>query len=251
MKNVIFYFSGTGNSLQVARDIAMELGDCEVLNIAKCDTGERVAAERVGFVFPVYFWGIPNILKAFLKKIEFKSNPYLFAVATFGGTFGASLNQVNDLLREKNRKLHSGFAVRMPENYIMSYNVEDEEMQQTLFKNEKEKVAAIGKVVAGKKEQPLQRRTFSISGLIGKPINEISLKNFATKDKNFNLSNSCTGCGLCAKKCPVHNIELVGGKPEWNHHCELCLACLQNCPAQAINYRNSTQKRKRYVNPNV
>ncbi|HEX3039871.1 MAG TPA: EFR1 family ferrodoxin, partial [Caproiciproducens sp.] len=121
MKNVLFYFSGTGNCLQVTRDLAEEIGECEIFNLAEYDAGSRIAAERVGIVFPVYFWGIPNIVKAFLKKIEFENNPYLFAVATCGHTFGASLAQINDLLRQKNRKLHSGFAIRMPENYIISF----------------------------------------------------------------------------------------------------------------------------------
>ncbi len=251
MKNVLFYFSATGNCLQVARDIAAEIGDCEIISLAKYDTEKRIAAERVGIVFPVYFWGIPNIVKTFLEKIGFENDPYLFAVATCGHTFAASLTQVNDLLRQKNRKLHSGFAIRMPENYIISFNADSEKTQRKLFVREKKKAALIGKVVADKKEQPLEKSKLMIAWLLGKPINESALKSFPTRDVNFNLNENCTGCGLCAKRCPVHNITLVNGKPEWSHHCELCPACLQNCPAQAINYNNLTQKRKRYVNPNV
>jgi ferredoxin len=251
MKNVLFYFSATGNCLQVARDIAKEIGDCEIISLAEYDTEKRIAAERVGIIFPVYFWGIPNIVKAFLEKIEFENNPYLFAVATCGHTFAASLTQVNDLLKSKNRKLHSGFAIRMPENYIISFNADSEKTQQKLFEREKKKAALIGKVIADKKEQPLEKSKLLVAWVLGKPINKSALKNFPARDVNFNLNESCSGCGLCAKKCPVHNITLVNGKPEWNHHCELCLACLQNCPKQAINYKNLTQKRKRYVNPNV
>ena len=130
MKNIIFYFSGTGNSLQVAKDIAEKIGECEVINLAKYDTNEKINAERVGIVFPVYFWGVPNIIKVFLKKIELQNNPYIFAVATCGGTVGASLIQINDLLRLKNQKLHAGFAITMPENYIVYYNASSKEKQQ-------------------------------------------------------------------------------------------------------------------------
>lgn len=251
MKNVIFYFSGTGNSLQVARDIAEEIEECEILKLAEYDTGKPVAAERVGFIFPVYYWGIPNIVGAFLKKIKFQNSPYLFAVATCGHTFAASLNQINDILKTKDQKLHSGFAIRMPENYIIFFNSDKEKTQQKLFAREKAKAAAIGKVVAEKKEHHIEKSKILLSGLTGKPTNEFFRKGFSKRDANFNLNKDCTGCGLCAKKCPVHNIELVNGKPEWNHHCELCLACLQNCPSQAINYKNKTQHRKRYANPNI
>jgi len=34
-KNIIFYFSGTGNSLKVAKDIAISIQDCELISIGK------------------------------------------------------------------------------------------------------------------------------------------------------------------------------------------------------------------------
>lgn len=76
IKNIIFYFSGTGNSLQLAKDIAKEIGDCEVLNLAQYDTSSRVTAERVGIVFPVYFWGIPLAVADFIGKLPTQAINY-------------------------------------------------------------------------------------------------------------------------------------------------------------------------------
>ena len=75
--------------------------------------------------------------------------------------------------------------------------------------------------------------------------------NFPTNDKNFVLSEDCSGCGLCSKVCSVHNIEMINGKPNWQHHCEMCLGCLQYCPKRAIEYGTKSINRERYHNPNV
>lgn len=74
---------------------------------------------------------------------------------------------------------------------------------------------------------------------------------FHEADRNYIVNDKCTGCGLCARRCPVHNITMNEGKPVWNHKCELCVACIQSCPKEAINYAGKTENRKRYLNPNV
>jgi ferredoxin len=50
----------------------------------------------------------------------------------------------------------------------------------------------------------------------------------------FCVTAACTSCGACCAVCPVRNITMAGKKPAWNRHCELCLACIRTCPAQAI-----------------
>ena len=53
-------------------------------------------------------------------------------------------------------------------------------------------------------------------------------------DNGFETNDSCTGCGICAKLCPVGNIKIAGGKPEWLNRCENCFACYVWCPQKAI-----------------
>lgn len=31
----------------------------------------------------------------------------------------------------------------------------------------------------------------------------------------FRVSNACVGCGQCASKCPLNNIEIRNGKPRY------------------------------------
>jgi flavodoxin len=67
----IFYFSATGNSLALARNIAMELGETELISIPKV-SGNCVTATapRIGLVFPVYAWGLPRIVADFIKELK-------------------------------------------------------------------------------------------------------------------------------------------------------------------------------------
>ena len=65
------------------------------------------------------------------------------------------------------------------------------------------------------------------------------------------VNDTCTSCGTCVAICPAKNIELVEGKPVWQHHCELCCGCIHNCPVQAIQAGAKTEKRLRYRNPSV
>ena len=69
MKTKIFYFSGTGNSLSVARKIANGIGESEVIAIPNViNKIKNIESETVGFVFPVYGWGLPRIIVDFIKS---------------------------------------------------------------------------------------------------------------------------------------------------------------------------------------
>jgi len=54
MGNIVFYFSGTGNSLKVAKNLAKELDDCEIISMSKTYNLAK-EYDRIGFVYPVYF----------------------------------------------------------------------------------------------------------------------------------------------------------------------------------------------------
>lgn len=47
------------------------------------------------------------------------------------------------------------------------------------------------------------------------------------------------------------NIKIKDHKVEFLHKCEQCMACIQYCPNKALNYKNVTQKRKRYHHPEI
>ena len=93
MKTKLFFFSGTGNSLKMARDLAAELGDAEVVPIPEAlKKLGSIDADRIGIVFPVYMWGLPLIVAEFCRRLLAPSSAYIFGVATCGSwTLGTTV----------------------------------------------------------------------------------------------------------------------------------------------------------------
>ena len=45
---------------------------------------------------------------------------------------------------------------------------------------------------------------------------------------------SCSGCGLCVRSCPMDNIRMEKGRPVFGNDCVLCVRCSFSCPDDAI-----------------
>lgn len=251
-KNTIFYFSGTGNSLQVSKDIALQLQDMELLSIPKIMNNNeiKIQSESIGIVFPVYMWGLPLIVENFIKKLNINKSTYVFAVANFGGIPGNALKQVNDLIENKGAKLNAGFIINMPGNYIVMYGARSKDNQIKTFEKEKIKVQQIVEIIKGKKNYEYEKSKIVIDRIFG-PLVYKGIYKIHTADKLFLTKDNCNGCGVCEKVCGVKNIEIKNGKPIWKNNCEQCMACIQYCPQEAIEYDKKTIGRKRYRNPNV
>jgi ferredoxin len=250
METSIYFFSGTGNSLKIAKDLCLILDNCEVISIAKILQQDYLNcnAERVGFVFPLYFLGAPAIVLDFMKKINLNNSKYLFAVITsHGGGAGAAIYQLNKILKSKSKKLNSGFSIEMPGNYIPMYDIVSEDQQKIVFKKADEDVKEIAEIIRQMKEN-IKKQTFQF---IGAFINKLFSKNVNKSDENFIVNDNCNSCEICEKVCPVKNIKIIDGKPQWQHKCQRCLACIHFCPTEAIQYGKKTSKRNRYHHPDI
>jgi flavodoxin len=127
MKTTIYYFSATGNSLNIARNIATELGDTELVSIARSLEPESIEtqAERIGLIFPVFAWGIPGIVVDFIAKVNLKNKQYIFAIATCVAIPGNTLTELKKLLKQKKVNLDASFAVRSGRSSLMKLNMLD------------------------------------------------------------------------------------------------------------------------------
>lgn len=261
MENIIFYFTGTGNSLAVARDIAGKMENVKLVSIAEAvkeDNIDLSSYERVGFVIPVYYQRVPAIVKRFVEKLTFYKSQYIFTVITLAGHYGTIFSELEHNIIERSGTLSAGFLVFMPGNYIVGYNAFPKIIQQIFFRWKNKKVNYISITVKEKKTL-FERKWAWFSGpsgvlsIVQKPLKSVDkvVTSSGENTKNFNVSNKCTGCASCKKICPIDNIQMKNKQPIWGKHCEQCMACIQWCPAQAIQYGNKTEKRKRYHNPEV
>ena len=135
MSTTIYYFSGTGNSLSVARKLAEGIGNCELVPIAKTlgQTDIVPEAEIVGLLFPVYFWGMPKIVEDFIEKLDLNKTEYIFSVITLGMISGRTMYDLEMKLRDKGRILDAGFKVVLPDNYISMLKLPSEEKRKKKF----------------------------------------------------------------------------------------------------------------------
>ena len=250
MSSIIYYFSATGNSLELARVIAKELNDCIIKPIQAQPSNELANGtnESIGFVFPVYYAGMPRLVKQFVEKLEIHQGTYCFAVVNFGGYGANTLGMLADVLQNKGISLAFADEVKMPGNYIVKYPAFPPDKVQKLIKMAVSKVEEVAKAIAKREIRPVKTKAV----LFSKLVNHIcQYKDIAKWDEKFVTSSKCDGCGLCANVCPVDNIEIEEGRPVWQHHCERCLACIQWCPCVTIQYGKKTIGRKRYLNPNI
>lgn len=249
----LYYFSGTGNSLKIVKDLEMGLQDTEVYAMtALMQSSEEVFIEgdTVGFIFPIYFARVPVIVERFIDQCTFGNIQYLFAVANGGGWFGRTMKVFERQLEDKGKKLDAGFVLGMPGNHpkIAKFN---KTSHNDYFAGERKKVAAICDHVKYKRSQPAETNL----GLFGmmltyglfKPPYKQSKE--GTLDEVFMLKDVCDGCGLCERLCPVGNIRMIDKKPGWHHQCVNCLSCYHLCPKEAIEFQDDTMPR--YQNPYV
>ena len=239
----IYWFSGTGNSLYAAKELAKELGGAQLEQITGKPPSGIVGGkgEKIGFVFPSYALNLPRAVHAFVEKLEIKPDTYIFTIVTMGGPGHGSIAALSKALRAKGYRLNYGRGLRMPSNYVMLYNPAEPSKADKM----KTKVDARIRTFAS----DVKAETQSVKSF---PFTMQTLyKNISSLDAKFTSGEKCTGCAMCQKLCPVKNIKMENDNPKWLHHCEHCVACISWCPTRAIEYGNKTQSRRRYQNPHI
>lgn len=235
----IFCFTSTGNSLYTAKKIAEKIeGKVLPMNNGRVQTQDDI----IGFVFPVYFWGLPRIVERFVTEIQISNkDAYVFSVVTSGGPGFGVLGRVKKLLRGKGIKLRYGIRLISVSNYLPEYEAKDSE---AIRRRVDEKLVRIADAISRRMSNRIQAST---------AINKIIYRVFPDErsDQYFTVASTCTGCAICQRVCPAKNITMADGKPGFQHRCEHCLACIHNCPAHAIDWKQKTQGKERYRNAGI
>ena len=251
MKTIIYYFSGTGNSLSVAKDISKNLDNCTLEPIVRYlkNTSLTVNYERIGFVFPLYYQQVPKVVLDFINKLIFTNVRYVFSITTRGVPIaGAAIRQMSKLLKSKNIKLNLGSYVDMPQNCINGMKVPNIIKREKIFKKAKNKIKKIcNKIEFGLNN--LDTEPFSFLKNVEKL--KAFQENVIIHEDRFVSDEKCNTCNICVSICPVNNILINNKKPDWLGNCINCLACIHFCPKESIQYGNKTINSERYHHPEI
>jgi ferredoxin len=251
MPTKLFFFTGTGNTLFVARQIAQCLDHTQIEPITRANPVVGKDIDAVGIIFPVYGWGMPKIVRDFVDKLEIASGTYVFAVCTYGGTLFASLKTVQRRLKRKNIDLCAGFGLRMPVNYIQIFTVLSQKKQDLMIERAKQKIARMAAIIKARQRSKIEFWNVPIINTLLMAMNGAMIDHLYDHDKQFHSTDQCNGCGICSQVCPVINIAMKDKRPVWNHACQQCLACLHWCPQAAIQYGKAPPNRGRYHHPQI
>ena len=242
-KRIVFYFTATGNSLFIAK----QLSDSPLSipqELKKTDL--TYEADEIGFVFPDYAAAVPVIVREFVEKARFKAS-YIFSIITFGN---ASVNVAewwNDWAKAKG--LHNNYinTILMVDNYLPVFDMNE---QIKIDKKTDENMAGIIGDISGHKDfiAPSEMGRFTKEMLQGMQDMHFSQKS----EQLIKLdADKCIQCTTCTEVCPRGNFSLASGGLQISGKCEFCLACVQNCPQHALSLERERNKEARYRHPDI
>lgn len=247
---MILYFSGTGNSAYVAEKIAQIIQDETVSLNDKIRSGDCARLHsRTPWVFvaPTYAWQLPRVVRDWILQTDFHGNRRAYFVMTCGGAIGNAGKYAEDLCGKKGFRYMGCQQIVMPENYIAMFPVPGEEEAKKIIAGAQPLIAQTGDLIREGKALP-ERKIGLTDKLSSGPVNRVFYRLFVHAKKFYSTAD-CIGCGHCEKVCVLRNVTMEKGKPKWGGRCTHCMACICECPKEAIEYGNQSKGKPRYRCP--
>ena len=249
---MILYFSGTGNSLGVARQLAEQLNE-PLLPLMEAVGQDLTHEKRLGLVFPTYDFNLPPAVRERVSRLTISPASYVFTVVTCGGQAGNCVWSLRRLLRAKGVELAYSHKVRVPDNSALAFG----RNPNNQFKKFERVPARMDRIIRDvqSERRALHYSWFSgLSWLMGVPAMEKGMLRMLHPHVN---ADKCTGCNTCVRVCPMENIRLTSNGASGQiacvgDRCTACFACVHACPHQAISVNGrDALKERQYRHPQV
>ena len=232
-KRIVLYFTGTGNCLYVARQLAGENG--EALSIPQLMKHRKfeIEADEIGIVYPIYGHMPPYMVRRFIQQARLKAD-YKFAVLTYGNRKCNAAEIWDDIARRAGNAFDYIATLIMVDNWLPNFDMNEQIM---IDKHIPENLARIAADLDGRRcwhepvteeERQMHAGFMAYTGI--DPETGFLMKS----EKYFTVTDACIGCGACVSVCPRRNYELSAEGVKMQGDCEFCFACIQNCPQKAI-----------------
>lgn len=234
-KRIILYFTGTGNSLYIARQLADE--NTEIFSIPQMMKQGRhdFAADEIGIVYPIYGHMPPNMVRNFIKQARLLAG-YKFAVLTFGMLDFNAAEIWDNISRQSGTTFDYINTIVMVDNWLPNFNMAD---QIKMDKHIPEQLAKVKEDLGQQKKwvkpaTDAARRAHEGFMYFSRLDPDIGF--LMRSEKYFQVTDACIGCGICTEVCPRGNYKLTSEGVKGEGDCDFCFSCIHNCPQHAIQF---------------
>ena len=237
MKVEYYVFSGTGNTLLIAREVGRRLEEkgheVNFHMIGKFNSFRMSGDSVIGLAFPIAFFSSYPLVLRFIASLPQGKGRSIFMTATMGGSALGAEGKFRKLVRQKGYKPIGSELFVMPGNY--NNGVIPEDKNQALVSAALDKAKSFADKLADGKAA-WGRGIPIIPSMWYKLVSSGRSLRFFYRMFPIMVDNSkCIKCMRCLENCPAGAIEKVGEYPFINRNlCESCQRCVAFCPAHAI-----------------
>ncbi|WP_251623115.1 EFR1 family ferrodoxin [Odoribacter lunatus] len=237
-KRIVLYFTGTGNSLYAARQLAGK--HAEVLSIPQMVKQGRYEfeADEIGIVYPIYGHMPPYMVRQFIRRAKLKAE-YKFAVLTYGARKCDSVEIWNDISRKVGNAFDYIGTIIMVDNWLPNFDMNEQILIDKHIPENLQKIAADLAEHKRWHEPVTEDERQMHRGFMQWTKLDPEVGFLMKSEKCFTVTDACIGCGACVSVCPRGNYELTSAGVKMSGDCEYCFACIQNCPQKAIRFLRS------------
>ncbi len=246
MKNLIIYFSGTGNTKILASEFALRTNS-EYFSIESAIDFKNKIVENdiITLCFPIHLSSCPMIMVDFMLKYkeEFKGKNVI-SLATQQFFSGDGALSIRDYLEDINIIYAEHF--NMPSNIVNApvySKLTRGDIDKSLIKVRKKLDRVVNDL---KSNNTVVRGNNKFSYQLGLGQRKAFVKKNRRRDTEVLINDSCILCDNCVKHCPTKNLVNDGERIVNDTYCTLCYRCVNICPKQCISVIGSTKPYYQY-----
>lgn len=224
---MVFYFTGTGNSLYIAKQI-----EKEPVSIPQVIGQEQLefTADSIGIVAPIYGHEVSPMVKEFLRRAVFHTK-YFYMILTYGNRHGGAAELAKNLCNQCGISVNYINVIMMVDNWLPSFDMNE---QKQIDKKIENHMAVILADLAARKNM-IGEVTDKDRAAHRQFLDRMSRMPADAWQHLLRVTEGCIGCGICQKVCPSSSIRLEDGRAvHVPGNCQTCLACAHACPQKAI-----------------